>query len=145
GEKGLGRIVRPRRLEQIKRQMKKRAAWTLAFVSLMPPPFPFTAFVAGAAALQYPRRKLLGIVSVSRLVRFLIEGVLAILFGRRLLRWARLPVFEGAIVGLAIASIAGSVFVILSWIKRSTAPRLVLRYENALYPWRCIRARLQPN
>jgi hypothetical protein len=102
--------------------MKNRAVWTLAFASLMPPPSPFTAFVAGAAALQYPRRKLLGIISVSRLVRFLIESVLAILFGRRLLRWARSPVFEGAIVGLAIASVAGSVFVILSWIKRSKAP-----------------------
>src|SRR5215472_12710073 len=86
GEKGLERIVPPRRLNYIKSRIKKNAAWALAIASLVPPPFPFTGFVAAAAASQYPRRRLVLVVFLSRLARFLIEGTLGIFFGRRLLR-----------------------------------------------------------
>jgi membrane protein YqaA with SNARE-associated domain len=118
GEKGLQRAVPRRYLPHIKKVIEKRAGWALAFASLMPPPFPFTAFVAAAAGLQYSRRKLVAVVSASRLARFLIEGGIAILIGRRLLRWANSPVLEYIVVALIVASVVGSLFPLVGWIKR---------------------------
>ena len=119
GEKGLKTTVPPRQLNFIKRRIKNNAAWTLALASLMPPPFPFTPFVAAAAAFQYPRKKIMLVLSLSRLARFLIEGVLAIWFGRRLLRFARSPIVAYIIAMLIVVSVAGSGLAIRSWIKRS--------------------------
>ena len=45
-----------------------------------------------ASALQYPRKKLLAVVGVVRMIRFSVLGVLALLFGRRILNWGESPV-----------------------------------------------------
>jgi membrane protein YqaA with SNARE-associated domain len=124
GEKGLEKHVPAKRLDYVKKQVKKNAAWALSFAALMPPPFPFTGFVAAAAALEYPRKKLLATVGASRLLRFAIEGTLAILMGRRLLRLARTPPFQDAVVVLMAISIVGSIISVYTWAKRSrTSPR----------------------
>ncbi|MGH9396994.1 MAG: VTT domain-containing protein [Terriglobia bacterium] len=116
GEKGLEKYLSRKRLENVRRRMKKNAAWTLAVASLMPPPFPFTPFVAAASAVRYPRRKLLGVIACARFVRFSIEGLLAILVGNELLRLARSRGFEYAIGGLIFISILGSIFSVYHWI-----------------------------
>src|SRR5258708_38380483 len=67
GEKGLEKIIAGRRLNYVKRKVKDSAGKALALASLMPPPFPFTAFVAGAAAFQYPRKNLLGTIAAAPL------------------------------------------------------------------------------
>ncbi len=60
----------------------------LVVACLAPPPFPFTMVVATNSALGYPRQRLLLTVAISRGVRFLILGLLAIKFGRAILRIA---------------------------------------------------------
>ena len=97
----------------------KNAIWALAFASLMPPPFPFTPFVAAAAALQYPRRKLLSVIGAARLVRFSIEGVLAIVVGRKMLRYAQSAAFEYAVGDLIVVCVVGSVVSLYTWISQS--------------------------
>lgn len=125
GEKGLERIVRRRQLDYVKRKVRKNAAWALGIASLVPPPFPFTGFIAAAAALEYPRKRLLIVVSLSRLARFLAEGVLGIVLGRRLLRLVQSPVVIYFVVALIVISIAGSIVAVLSLARRSrsAAPR----------------------
>ena len=118
GEKGLEKSVPRRYLPYIKKGVQKRAGWAVAFASLMPPPFPFTAVVAAAAGLQYSRRRLFAVIAASRLTRFLIEGAIAILIGRRLLRWASSPVLEYVVIALIIIAIVGSVPLLIGWIKR---------------------------
>jgi hypothetical protein len=95
--------------------VEKNAMWTVAVASLMPPPFPFTAIVATAAAFRYPRVKLLSIIGVSRFVRFTIEGALAIHYGRWIIRQAESPLFDHFMIALVVISIAGSVFSIYQW------------------------------
>jgi membrane protein YqaA with SNARE-associated domain len=119
GEQGLEKALGSKRTEYVKKKVRKNAGWALAVASLMPPPFPFTPFVAGAAALQYPRKKLLGVVAGARFVRFSIDGLLAVLFGTRILRWAQTPVFIYAMIGLIVISIAASAISIYGWIRRS--------------------------
>jgi membrane protein YqaA with SNARE-associated domain len=122
GEKGLGKLI-GRRLNYVTRKVKDRAGKALVFACLMPPPFPFTAFVAGAAAFQYPRKKLLATIAAARLARFFVLGALAITFGESILRVAKTPGFQISILTLAVISIVGSVYSIVSWIKRSRQAR----------------------
>jgi membrane protein YqaA with SNARE-associated domain len=119
GEQGLEKRVPRKRLEYVKKKVKRSAGWALALASLLPPPFPFTPFVIAASALQYPRRKLLTIIAVSRFSRFTIDGLLAILFGKRILRLAESPVLYYAITALVVVSIVGSVLSVISWVKGS--------------------------
>ncbi len=124
GEAGLKGRVSPRRLRYVQNQVTKRAGIMLALACLMPPPFPFTVFVIVAAALQYPRIKLLSIVAVARLARFLIEGYLAIHYGQRILQLAQLPAVQGIIFAIVIISIGGSAWSVFSWIRRSRPKRV---------------------
>lgn len=119
GEEGLEKHVPRRRLEYVKSRMKKRAGWALALAAMMPPPFPFTPFLIAAGALQYPRKRLLAIIGAARFARFSLEGLLAIVFGRQILRLANEPVVFYSIVGLIVLSIAGSAFTIVRWARAS--------------------------
>jgi membrane protein YqaA with SNARE-associated domain len=125
GERQLKKFVSGKRLSFIQAQVEKHAAWTLVLAALMPPPFPFTAFVAAAAAFKYPRRKLLGSIGVGRLMRFSIEGALAVHYGRWIIRQAELPWLDDIMIALVVISIGGSIFSIYQWFERSkrTAPR----------------------
>jgi membrane protein YqaA with SNARE-associated domain len=122
GEKGLGKII-GRRLNYVTRKVKDRAGKALVFASLMPPPFPFTAFVAGAAAFQYPRKRLLAMIAVARFARFFVLGALAIVFGERIIRLAKTPGVRIAILAVAVISVVGSVVSVVSWIKRNRQAR----------------------
>jgi membrane protein YqaA with SNARE-associated domain len=125
GEEGLERMASARRLAYVKKKVKDRAGLALAFAALMPPPFPFTLFLAASSALQYPRKKLLGVIAVSRLLRFVIVGSLAIVFGEQILRLAKTQAVQIAVLTLVVVSIGGSLLSLRSWFKKSkkAAPR----------------------
>jgi membrane protein YqaA with SNARE-associated domain len=119
GEKGLERHLPKKRLEYVKCKVQKNAAWALVIASIAPPPFPFTPFVMAAAALQYPRWRMAAIVGAARMVRFTTLGVLALLFGRRILRWAQTPALQWMLIGLMIVCVVGSIVSVVGWIRRS--------------------------
>ncbi len=121
GEEGLKHLVPRNRLSFVRRHVVEHAGWAVAAASLMPPPFPFTPFVVVAAALQYSRKKLLAVIAVSRAIRFSIAGGLAIVFGRRIIYIANRPAVRYAILGLVALSLAGSVWSIVNWIRKSRA------------------------
>jgi membrane protein YqaA with SNARE-associated domain len=121
GEAGLERHLAKRRIVNIRKKMETKAGSALAIASLAPPPFPFTAFVMGAAALQYPRKRLLVIIGVTRMVRFTVIGLLALRFGRHILKWADNPVVQGFLIGLIVVCTIGSVVSVYRWIRRSRA------------------------
>lgn len=121
GEAGLEKKFSRRRLEYVRKKITKNAGWALGVAALMPPPFPFTPFVAAAAVLQYPRKKLLVIVALGRFGRFLAEGLLAILLGKKIIRWAQSPAMYYTILGILVLSLVGTGFSLYSWFKRSPA------------------------
>ena len=117
GEEGLKRLVKPRLLDYLKRQMEKHAAGVLIVACLAPPPFPFGAAIAAASALQYPRPRLLTVVFIARAVRFSLVGWAAIYFGRRILRIVDSPEFLW-FMGIFIAiCVIGSVVSIIRWVR----------------------------
>jgi membrane protein YqaA with SNARE-associated domain len=117
------KIVPPKRLRFLKYQVEKRVGWVLALACLMPPPFPFTPFVAGAAAFRYPMRKLLSIVAIARLIRFGAGGLLGILYGPSILSFTQTPFFTGLVYALVVIAIGGSAWSIYRWTKASPAAK----------------------
>ncbi|MGH9666639.1 MAG: VTT domain-containing protein, partial [Bryobacteraceae bacterium] len=85
GEQGLRKLMRPALFDRLKKKLTKRAAAALLVACLAPPPFPFVPVVSAASALQYPRRRLLGIVLAGRTIRFSLVGLAAIWLGKRVI------------------------------------------------------------
>ncbi|HEV3202372.1 MAG TPA: hypothetical protein VGZ73_30960 [Bryobacteraceae bacterium] len=119
GEAVLEKYVSGRRLQYVQKKMAKGAGWALAVAALMPPPFPFTPFVMAAGALKYPRRALLTTLAAARLARFALEGLLAILFGRKIVRIVQTPAFEVVVFVLIAISILASMASVYSWVRKS--------------------------
>ena len=122
GEMGLAHHLSKARLSYVKKRVERNAAWALVLASIAPPPFPFTPFIMAAAALQYPRNRLLAVVGAARMVRFTLLGVLALRFGRRILLWAQNDVVREMLIGLIVVCAVGSVISVVGWIKRSRKP-----------------------
>ncbi len=115
----LKKVAPGKRLYNIQKYVQKNAGWKLVVASLMPPPFPFTPVVAAAAAFKYPEKKLFTYVGVGRFARFLIEGALAIHYGRWIIRQARSSVLEDTMIALIIISVAASVISIYQWSQKN--------------------------
>ena len=117
GEKGLTRMVKPKLLDYLKRQMEQHAALALIVACLAPPPFPFGAAIAAASALQYPILRLLCLVFISRIVRYSLVGWSAIYFGRRILSIANSTNFEWIMGGFIAFCLIGSVVSVVRWVR----------------------------
>ena len=50
GEHGLTRLMKPSRLERVKNRVSQHAGFGVAALAIIPPPFPFTAFVLASGA-----------------------------------------------------------------------------------------------
>jgi membrane protein YqaA with SNARE-associated domain len=118
GAQGLEKRLPVRRLRRVKAKVQDNAGAALAIASLVPPPFPFTAFVMAAAALQYSRKRLLAVVGAARMVRFTLLGVLALRLGENILKWSANPIVQRLLVGLIILCTVGSALSVYGWIRR---------------------------
>ncbi len=114
-ERGQKKVLSGKHLDSIRNLVEKQAGWTLVVASIMPPPFPFTAFVAAAAAFRYPRGKLLSFVGAGRFVRFAIEAALAVHYGRWIIKQAESPVLDHVMIALIVISMVGSAFAVYQW------------------------------
>ena len=129
GEKRLRERVSGKRLKYIEDKVKKHAGWMIAFAGMMPPPFPFTTFVAGAAAFDYPKKRMFSIIGGTRLARFAVEGWLAIAYGTAILRFLSSRELRYVVIPLVVLSIAGSAYSIYKWIRGSSSQKR--KYQTA--------------
>jgi len=89
---GVAVLHRKFKLEHVQRVERVYARFgilALAVPALLPPPMPFKIFVATAGALQFPRRRFLLTILIARSVRYYTEGILAVYYGERVLRFLR--------------------------------------------------------
>jgi membrane protein YqaA with SNARE-associated domain len=119
GGASIRKRVSLKRMKYVQRQVEKRAGWAVGIASVMPPPFPFTAVVAAAAAFDYPRKKLFAIIASARFARFSIEGALAVYYGRHIIALAKSDTLKYILAPVIAVSIVASVYSIYSWIKDS--------------------------
>ena len=119
GEKGLQRFVSEKQIEKLKSKLENKAGATVFVATLIPPPFPFTPAVMTASALQSPRGKLLTAVFLGRLLRFGIEAVLALYFGRQVLAFINSDAVTYIVYGLVGIAIVLSTLSLIKWLKRN--------------------------
>jgi membrane protein YqaA with SNARE-associated domain len=119
GRKGIEGDRKSKRIAYVERKVKERGGIAIATAALMPPPFPFTPFIIVAAALQYPRRKMLTIIAGCRSLRFVIDGLLAVIFGRKIIGMAQSAWVQRFIIGLVVISMVGSAYSIYHWVRKS--------------------------
>jgi membrane protein YqaA with SNARE-associated domain len=117
GREGLEQFVGPKRLERLQGKIESRGAWTIFLTTLLPPPFPFTAVIAAASALQMTRRKILTAVFAGRLIRYTVESLLALYFGRRLLRYLRSDYVDYFIYSLIAVAVVGTFLTVRKWLQ----------------------------
>jgi membrane protein YqaA with SNARE-associated domain len=117
GEKALGR--KTRRLAYVEGKVEKYGGLAIGVAALAPPGFPFTPFIVVPSVLHYPVKRMAAIIFGCRLVRFLVEGELARIYGRHLLRMAKSPVVTEAVIVLVAISVVGSGISIWSWVRRA--------------------------
>ena len=119
GEKGLERFVSQNQVEKLKAKLENKGGMTVFIATLIPPPFPFTPVVMTASALQSPRSKLLIAVFFGRLLRFGIEAVLALYFGRQMIAFINSAVVTYIVYGLIGIAIVLSTLSLIKWLKRN--------------------------
>jgi membrane protein YqaA with SNARE-associated domain len=117
GEKGLTRFVNPSRLERVKARVSGGAAVTVAALAIVPPPFPFTAFVLTSGALEVNPWAFFPTLTAMRLARFGAETALASHYGAGILRWTRTPTFQAAVIVLAAIAVIGTVASIVALVR----------------------------
>lgn len=101
----LHRRFRADRIEKVERAYARFGVLALAIPALLPPPLPFKIFIATAGALQFPRKRFLVTILIARSVRYYTEGILAVYYGQRVLRFLKDN-------GLLIVSIVAALVVI---------------------------------
>lgn len=109
GEHGLARFVKPSRLERIQQRVGNSAALTVASLGMIPPPFPFTAFVLTSGACRVNPWAFLVTLAAVRAVRFTAESGLAAHYGRGILSWTQSTTFTMIVGVLTAMAIIGTI------------------------------------
>ncbi|MCA1555252.1 MAG: VTT domain-containing protein, partial [Acidobacteria bacterium] len=108
GQAILRRRFRADHIERVEHAYARFGFLTLAVPALLPPPMPFKIFVATAGALEYPRWRFMITIMIARSVRYYIEGVLAVYYGRQVLEFIEhygLKIL-GAVAALCLCGLA---------------------------------------
>jgi len=72
-------------IKRVEHAYERFGFFAIAIPAILPPPLPFKIFVATAGALEYPRWKFLLTAMIARSLRYYVEGILAVYYGRRVL------------------------------------------------------------
>ena len=128
GEEGLKKLMSQKRLTYLKKKMKQHAAIAVVVACLAPPPFPFTAVIAAASALQYPRLRLILVVFCARAARFSLVGLAAIWLRSDILRIANSTWFVWFMAAFTAVCLIGSVLSVIRWVRLS---RRSVRHSTA--------------
>ena len=122
GEKGLERYIPARRLKDIRNRVRETGAIALAVLDLIPPPFPFTLFVLAAGALEVDATVFFVTLVICRVLRFGGEALLAVFYGRHVLRWLDSDLFHDIVAFFIIVAIVASIASVVRLV-RATRPK----------------------
>jgi len=108
GEKGITRFVGERQLQRVRAHLD-RGAFVVGALGVIPPPFPFTAFVLGAGAFELAPWAFFGWLGLARVLRFGCETLLARHYGTQIVNWMKTPMFETIIGAFIVLAVAGTI------------------------------------
>lgn len=108
GEHGIARFVKPSTLQKVEDRVSHTGIVAIAALGVIPPPFPFTAFVLTSGAARANPWIFLGTLAGVRLARFGIEAGLGAYYGDGVIRWMQSTTFTIVVIALAVLAVAGT-------------------------------------
>lgn len=108
GEHALTRLINPSTLQRVQQRVSRRGAISVAALGIIPPPFPFTAFVLTSGACLVSPWPFLSTLAGVRLLRFMLEAGLAARYGSGIVSWMESTTFTVIVAGLAVLAIGGT-------------------------------------
>lgn len=96
-------------IQKVERAYARYGFLAIAIPAILPPPLPFKVFVATAGTLEYPRWKFLLTVMLARSLRYYVEGILAVFYGRRVLLFFR----DNGVVIISIVATIGLIALLI--------------------------------
>jgi membrane protein YqaA with SNARE-associated domain len=121
GEEGVRKFSGQSRYEKLKKRIGRRFSLAIALAGLAPPPFPFTAVIAAAGAMEYPLWRILTVNFLARAMRFTILSILALKFGRHILHIANSSPFEWSMIVFIALCLVASGFSVAHWLRKPQA------------------------
>ena len=118
GEEGLRKIAGDKRYDRLRKRIGDRSGVAVAVAGLAPPPFPFTTVIAAVSALKYPIWRILVANFLARGLRFAVLAVLALEFGKQVLRIAQSAPFEWAMAIFIGICMVASGFSVWHWMRK---------------------------
>jgi len=112
GQAVLRRRFKRENIERVERAYARFGFLAIAVPAVLPPPMPFKIFVATAGTLEYPRWKFLVTVMIARSLRYYVEGVLAVFYGRRVLLYFK----DNGLMILSITAAAVILILLIYWL-----------------------------
>jgi membrane protein YqaA with SNARE-associated domain len=109
GQALLRRRFKRESIKRVERAYARFGFLAIAIPALLPPPMPFKIFVATAGTLEYPRWKFVITVMIARSVRYYVEGILAVFYGKRVLLFLK----DNGLVILSIVAAAAVVILLV--------------------------------
>lgn len=109
GQALLRKRFKPESIQRVERAYARFGVFAIAIPAILPPPLPFKIFVATAGTLEYPRWKFLLTVMIARSVRYYVEGILAVYYGRRVLLFMK----DNGLVILSIVAAAAVLAIVI--------------------------------
>jgi membrane protein YqaA with SNARE-associated domain len=110
----LGKRVSAERITRVRERIERYGYWAIIVAALLPPPAPFKLFILAAGLLQYPWVKFAAALSVGRIIRYSLEGYLAVRYGRQ--AWQML--LNAGPWAFAAAGLLGILLLVLIWVRR---------------------------
>ena len=114
-------------IKRVERAYERFGFLAIGIPAILPPPLPFKVFIATAGALEYPRWKFLLTVMIARSVRYYVEGILAVFYGRRVLLFIR---DNGLVIVSIVATLALIALGVYILIKRRRGPAAAIAPDS---------------
>jgi len=123
----LRKRLKEKRMKEMEDLYRKWGVWAVVIPSVLPPPTPFKIFVLSAGLFRLPFVKFLLSVAVGRSIRYLMWGVLAVLYGElaRDFLEHNLPVVGSVLFALFVTAMVSYAII---WLR---AKRKSPRHETA--------------
>jgi len=109
GEHGLSRFVKESRLKRVQDRVGNSAAVSVGALAIIPPPFPFTAFVLTSGACKVNAWTFFVTLGAVRTVRFFAEGALAAHYGKGIIGWMQSTTFTVTVGAFAAIAFVGTI------------------------------------
>jgi len=123
GEAELERFLSSQKAKKTIDRVRKKGAIALAALDLIPPPFPFSAFILTAGALEVSAVRFFIAMFGFRLIRFGVEAALAAKFGPGVIRLIESHTAHVIAAIFTFIIIAGSIVTIYMFVRKVRQPK----------------------